>query len=139
MKNDGGLKRFQERMNAIPQAVRDGVKPALVKSADEMAAAMKALAPEDTGDLKRSINVTGPGQRTPPYSQPGGSKMVPENAAAVTVGDSDTRYPHLVEYGTNDTHAQPFFWPGFRTTQKRATNRIKRAMAKAVKDNWGSK
>lgn len=137
MANDGGLKRFQERMRAIPKAVREGVKPALIKSAEEMAAGMRSLAPEDEGDLKKSIVVTGPGETTPPYSQPGGSRVVPENAAAITAGNSDVRYPHLVEYGTSNTPAQDFFWPGFRTNKKRATNRIKRAMSKAVKDNWG--
>lgn len=137
MANDGGLKRFQERMRAIPKAVREGVKPALMKSAEEMAASMRLLAPEDEGDLKESIAVTGPGEKTPPYSQPGGSRVVPENAAAITAGNSDVRYPHLVEYGTSQTPAQGFFWPGYRTNKKRAGNRIKRAMSKAVKDNWG--
>lgn len=135
---DGGLKRFQQRLRAIPDEVKEGVKPALVKSAEEMAGAMKALAPEDEGDLKESIEVTGPGQKTPPYSQPGGSANVPDNAAAVTVGNSDVRYPHLVEYGTQDAPAQPFFWPTVRSYQKRSTNRIKRAISKSVKDNWGS-
>ena len=136
---DGGLKRFQQRMRAIPDAVREGVKPALVTSANEMAGAMKALAPEDEGDLKESIQVTGPGQKTPPYSQPGGSTTIPENAAAVTAGNTDVRYPHLVEYGTTDTQAQPFFWPTVRSYQKRSTNRIKRAISKSIKENWGSK
>jgi HK97 gp10 family phage protein len=61
-----------------------------------------------------------------------------ELEAIVTVGNTDVRYPHLVEYGTSDTPAQPFFWPGFRLTRKRAANRIKRAISTAVKKNWGS-
>lgn len=139
MANDGGLRRFQERMRAIPKEVREAVKPAVVKSANEMAGSMRSLAPVDEGDLRDSIEVTGPGERTPAYSQPGGSAVVPENAAAITVGNTDVRYPHLVEYGTTKANAQPFFWPAVRTNKKRATNRIKRAVTKAVKDNWGSR
>ena len=125
-------------MRAIPKEVREAVKPALMKSGNELAGAMKALAPVDEGDLRDSIEVTGPGEQTPPYSQPGGSATVPENAVAVTAGNSDVRYPHLVEYGTTKAPAQAFFWPAFRSNRKRSTNRIKRAISKAVKNNWGS-
>lgn len=139
MADDGGLSRFQQRMNAIPKAVRQAVVPAVVKGADELADAMKTLAPVDTGALRNSIVVTGPNQQTPPYSQPGGSYTTKETEAVVTVGNSDVRYPHLVEYGTNEAQAQPYFWPAVRTRGKRARDRIKRAVRKAIKDNWGSK
>ena len=148
---DGGLARFQARMKAIPEAVRLGVQPALLQSGGEVAAAIRGLAPVDTGALKESVTVTGPGQATPPYSQPGGSMVVPVDAVAVTEGNSDVRYAHLVEYGTGGrmntggsqatfnpgTVAQPHFWPGFRMTRDRAQRRIKAAISKAVKDNWG--
>lgn len=139
MANDGGLSRFQQRMRAIPKEVRKAVEPALKKSADEIADLQRNLAPEDTGALKDSIHVTEPGQMTPAYSQPGGGRVAGELEAVITVGDSDVRYPHLVEYGTTKAPAQPFFWPGFRLGKKRASNRIKRAIGKAIKDNWGSK
>jgi HK97 gp10 family phage protein len=124
-------------MEAIPKEVRAAIKPALLKSGKELQAAMRHLAEgsRDTGALIDSIAVTGPGETTPPYSQPGGSKVVPENAVAVTVGNTDVRYPHLVEYGTTKTHAQPFFWPAFRLYRKRITRRINRAINKAIKDS----
>lgn len=132
-----GIKRFQQRMRAIPLAVREGTQPALMKGAEEIAALQRRFAPKDEGDLEDSITVTGPGQETPPYSQPGGAHRVPENAAAVTAGNSEVRYPHLQEYGTTHHPAQPFFWPAFRMLRKRSANRIKREMSKAVKANWG--
>ncbi|KPA99970.1 HK97-gp10 family putative phage morphogenesis protein [Ahrensia marina] len=140
MTHDGGLSRFQKRMKAVPKAVKEAVKPALNKSGEELATTMRTLAEvsRDTGDLIDSIEVTEGGQKTPPYSQPGGSTFVPENAVAVTVGNMDVRYPHLVEYGSKNAPAQPFFWPAVRTTKKRITGRIKRSISKAVKDNWGS-
>lgn len=137
MADDGGLSRFQKRMRAIPLAVREAAVPAVVKSAEDLAGVIRQLAPEDTGALKESIEVTHPGQATPPYSQPGGERVAGPLEALVTAGNDDVRYPHLVEYGTTDTHAHPFFWPAVRLGRKRATNRIKRAIGKAVKDNWG--
>jgi len=131
------LARLQKRLHAIPKAVKEAVEPALKKSGEEMAAGMKALAPVDTGALRDSIAVTMPGQSTPAYSQPGGSRIAGENEVLVTVGDHEVRYPHLVEYGTADAPAQPFFWPAFRLNRQRAANRIKRAVAKAVRDEWG--
>jgi HK97 gp10 family phage protein len=142
MADDGGLSRFQNRMRAIPLAVREAVGPALMKSGNEIADTIRSLAPDDPAttapDLKTSIAVTGPGQSTPPYSQPGGAHVVAENEVAITAGNSDVRYPHLVEYGTSKAAAQPFFWPGFRLSRKRASARIKRAISKAVRDNWGN-
>ena len=134
MADDGGLSSFQRRMWAIPKAARTAVRPALERSGEEIAALQRSLAPEDEGDLIASIVVTGPGESTPPYSQPGGSMVVPENAVAITAGNSDVRYPHLQEHGTSHHPAHPFFWPGFRLGRKRALNRIKRAIGKAMKD-----
>lgn len=129
-----GLASFQARMAAIPKAARKAVGPALLDAANELAALQRQLAPEKTGKLKRSIAVTGPGEATPAYSQPGGSMTVPENAAAVTVGNPDVRYPHLVEHGTADTPAMPFFWPAYRLLRKRLGTKIKRAVGKAVRE-----
>lgn len=132
-------RRLQKRLAAIPQAVKEAVVPALLKSADEIAGRMKHLAPKDTGDLADSIAVTPPGGTTPPYSQPGGSTTAAENQVLITAGNSDVRYPHLQEYGTAHHAAHPFFWPAYRLTRKRAANRTKRAISKAVKDEWGKK
>ncbi|WP_126974653.1 HK97-gp10 family putative phage morphogenesis protein [Frigidibacter oleivorans] len=134
MADDGGLSRFQRRMQAIPREVRAAVKPALVSAAEDVADVQRGLAPTDTGALRDSIAVTGPGQTTPAYSQPGGSRVVGENQAAVTVGSSEVRYAHLQEYGTDKMQAQPYFWPGFRLARKKASAKIKRAMSKAIRE-----
>ncbi len=130
---DSGLARLKRRLEAIPKDVKEAVQPALVKSGEELAGNMRLLAAEDTGALKASFAVTPAGQSTPPYSQPGGSMTVPENAVVITAGNTEVRYPHLVEYGTSDTPAQPFFWPSYRLFRNRITRRIKRAVSAAVK------
>jgi hypothetical protein len=143
MADDGGIGRLKKRLAAIPAQVRGAAQPALLKQADAMAATMRALAPEDSGDLKASIEVTPGGSVTPAYSQPGGAMTVDSNAVAVTVGNEEVRYPHLVEYGHgNGLHgttvpAHPFFWPAVRLHQRKAKQAIKRAVGKAVRENWG--
>lgn len=134
MADDGGLASFQRRMRAIPVAARKAVLPALYQGGYAIAEAMEGLAPEVTGDLIGSIAVTLPGQTTPPYSQPGGSRQLSDTEVAVTVGNTDVRYPHLVEYGTRHSAAQPFFWPGFRLARGKVERRIKRAIAKAIRE-----
>ena len=128
-----GLTSFQRRLKAIPQAARNSLAVPLAEAAKIVADTQASLAPHDTGALIASIAVTPPGGTTPPYSQPGGSKIVGSLSAAVTVGNTDVRYGHLVEYGTKQVEAQPFFWPGFRLSRKRAAGKIKRAISKAIK------
>jgi HK97 gp10 family phage protein len=130
--------RLRRRLRAIPVAVKDAVVPALIQSGNELAGRMKHLAPKDTGALADSIAVTPPGGTTPAYSQPGGSRVAAENQVLVTAGNDGVRYPHLVEYGTVEAPAQPYFWPAYRLTKKRIANRVKRAIGKAVRDNWGN-
>lgn len=133
------VQRLRRRLQAIPRNVREAVQPTLVQNANELADMMRRLAPDDPDtsapDLKSSIAVTAPGHTTPPYSQPGGSRVAGELEAIVTAGNSDVRYPHLQEYGTAHHAAQPFFWPAVRLLQKRLKNRTKRAIAKAVRDS----
>lgn len=126
--------RLSRRLNAIPRAVKQAVAPALITAGRDLSVTMRLLAPVDSGDLRDSIHVTAPGETTPAYSQPGGSQTARENQVLVTVGNDDVRYPHLVEYGTAEAPAQPFFWPAYRFQKKKLSNRIKRAIRKAVKE-----
>lgn len=142
MANDGGIGRLKQRLAAIPKNVKEALQPTLIKQANIMADTMRRFAPDDPStsapDLKSSIAITPAGQQTPPYSQPGGSMVVPENAVAITVGNTDVRYSHLQEHGTTRMQAQPFFWPAVRLHRKKVQQAIKRGVARAVKKEWGS-
>lgn len=143
MADDGGIGRLRKRLAAIPKQVQAAAQPALLKQANAMAATMCGFAPVDSGDLRDSIEVTPGGSATPPYSQPGGSMTVGTNAVAVTAGNTDVRYAHLVEYGHGNgfngsaVPAKPFFWPAVRLHNKKAKAAIKRAVGKAVREKWG--
>ncbi|PZU23795.1 MAG: hypothetical protein DI589_05870 [Shinella sp.] len=141
MADDGGLSRIQQRLNAIPQKLRERMGVVTVEQAERVADDMRqmALASKDSGDLIDSITITPAGQRTPPYSQPGGSTVVPENAAMITVGNADVRYPHLIEYGTTKMPAQPYFWPSVRLNKKRVLAAVRKEIRKTVGENWGKK
>jgi HK97 gp10 family phage protein len=139
-RSNNGLSETLAAIEKARRAPREAIIPALQKSGDELAAAQRALAEtsRDTGKLIESIHVTMPGHSAPAYSQPGGSRVAGETEVIVSVGNTDVRYPHLVEYGTANAEAQPFFWPAFRLLRKRAQNRINRAAKKAVKDAWNN-
>lgn len=128
-----GLASFQNRLRRLPQQVSDGIAPDLVAAAEDVAEVQRILAPEKTGALMASIVVTGPGEAPPAYSQPGGAQVVPEGAVAVTAGNTDVRYPHIVEFGSTRTAPHPFFWPGFRMTRDQAAAKIKNAMRRIIR------
>ncbi|MDF2810575.1 MAG: phage protein gp10 family [Microvirga sp.] len=127
------LTKLQKRFAAIPREVKQAVEPALMRTAERVANRQRQLAPVDTGALRDSITVTGPGKPTPAHSQPGGTTVVPENAVMITAGNDAARHVHLVEYGTAKSPAQSFFWPGFRLERNGALRTIKRAISTAVK------
>ncbi|GAB1378667.1 HK97-gp10 family putative phage morphogenesis protein [Pararhodobacter aggregans] len=161
MANDGGLSSFQKRMRAIPKAARAAVRPALDRSAEELVALQRSLAPVDEGDLVGSIGWTdGP----PPAGSLAVATMPEDPDLAVTVyaGNEKVFHARWVEFGTQaavagarvanpgagnrqskrgrfsyrshpGTTAQPFFYPAYRLLKKRITARIKRAIGKAVK------
>ena len=125
--------RFEASMNARKARLLQAVRPALEKGATELQASTKSLAPKDTGALANSIAITLPGDSTPAYSQPGGARVAGENEVLVTAGNEQVRYAHLIEFGSVHGHAQPFFFISWRFQKKRITDRIKRALRKAIK------
>ena len=114
-------RRLNKRFAAVSQAVRDAVRPALEKSADQLVAAARHLVPEDQGDLKDSIR-----------KEAGEHEL----QVAVKAGDGDAFYARWVEFGTSEQEAQPFFFPAYRLNKKPIEARIKRAVTKAIKDEW---
>lgn len=109
-------------LKRIPAQVQAEVAKALDKSADEMAAAAKALAPEATGELAGTIRVeAGPDALS----------------RTVVAGDNSADHATWTEFGTPHADAEPFFWPAFRLLRKRREGQINRAVRKALKDFAG--
>jgi HK97 gp10 family phage protein len=118
MPSNQQLAKIQARLEAIPKAVRDDVKPSLQQSGAELVAAISAAAPKETGKLSASIAVT--------------PKAGQDAAVAVTAGNADAPYARFVEFGTVDAPAHPFFWPAYRAAKDRIKDNIKNAISGAV-------
>lgn len=145
--------KLARRLEQIPAEIVRAVQPALVQSAEELARVAQALAPEEEGDLKRSITVTPPGGTTPAYAEGGGRRQASENQALVTAGNPEVRHGHLVEFGTKPhenggqfagtqhpgTEPRPFLAPAARLSLPRARRRIGRAIGLAVRNAGSAK
>lgn len=118
-------KLFNKLRRLVP-AVENGIDEAGEKSAHEMAATVRAFAPERSGRLKRAT-----------YAQRVPGKFAPVWRVAVDEGDGPTGenafYGFWVEFSTVDTPAQPFFFPAYRITKKRHRGRVTRAINKQVR------
>jgi HK97 gp10 family phage protein len=130
------LQRLQRRIDRIPAAIIEEIGPTLAKQGDRLAERIADAAPKDTGALADSVAVTLPGQSTPAYSQPGGARVARENEVLVTVGNHAVRYPHLVEYGTADAPAQPYFWATYHALKKSLGAAVRRDMRAIIKRYW---
>ena len=128
------IEQFERNMEARKARLRAAVRPALEKGAKELQQSMLSLVPRDSGALANSIAITLPGDNTPAYSQPGGSRVAGESEVLVTAGNEQVRYAHLVEFGKKTAHAQPFFFLAYRLQKKRIADRIKRALRKALRN-----
>lgn len=137
------------RLAAIPAEVAARIKPAILKSVNEVAADARTLAEasRDDGDLIGSIEATAPGGMTPAYGSDGQRKLH-DLQGAVTAGAPDVRHGHLVEFGTDPhinggqfagtqhpgTKAQPFMLPSWRLNRARVERRINTAIRKAIRE-----
>lgn len=118
------VKHFEARLAVIPARVKEAVRPALEKSADELVASIQTLVPVDEGDLKKSIQA---------FSTEFSTQI---GVSAGTDNEGAARHARWVEFGTPEAPQQAFFYPSIRLLQKRINQRIKAAIRKAVKQEF---
>lgn len=105
------------------------------QNADELVQAARQLVPVDEGKLRDSIGWTW-------GDAPAGSisiGSVANNATGtmritVYAGDSETFYARFIEFGTEKSAANPFFFPAYRALRRRMRGRLTRQINKAIKD-----
>lgn len=136
MAHDNGLKNVLARLEATKIAAKEAAMRRLIRGAHKIAKTQRELVPVDSGDLRDSITVTEPGQTTPPYSQPGGSRTAGEDEVLITAGNSGTRYPHHPEYGTVKMAAQPYFWPGYYMEIDKELRGVGAVFRQAARKEW---
>jgi HK97 gp10 family phage protein len=141
-----GSEALTKRLAAIPVEVLRALRPALARSAAEIAGDARALAElsRRSGSLLASTEATAPGETTPAYAANGGRRTAEEGEAFVTAGNTDARHGHLVEFGTKDRHhadgtstgtmpAKPFLLPAWRLNMTRVKNRLRRVIRAEIK------
>lgn len=145
-----GLDRLKRKLARFPQAVEAEIRAAMEQSANEIVALARSLAPVADGDLQRSIDWTWgeapEGSMVLGKVKRGGSGSG-NSVITVFAGGGEAFYARFVEFGTAPhvnggrfagssnpgTAAQPFFYPAYRASRKRAKGRVTRAVNKAAK------
>lgn len=123
-------------LERVKIAAKEAAMQEMIKGAHDVLADQKQLVPVDEGDLRDSLKLTLPGQHTPPFSQPGGSRVAGENEVLITAGNEDVRYPHLVEHGSVKMEAQPYFFPAYRLHANKIKRRVSSAYGRAARKEW---
>lgn len=143
-----GLDRLRRKLKRFPEAVEAEIKAAMEVSANEIVALAKSLAPSESGDLRNSIAWTY-GDAPKGAIVLGKVKASKSGNLKITVyaGGPDAFYARFIEFGTAPhinggrfagsnnpgTAAQPFFYPAYRASRKRAKGRVTRAVNTAAK------
>jgi len=140
-----GLDKFNARVAAIPERIRENVQKAMEAAADQIVADMKRLAPKDTGELAASIGWTW-------GEAPAGSMVVgtvgrgtKRRAAAggqyasmqitIYAGGGKAFHARFQEFGTAKMPANPFFFPVWRARRRGVKSAISGAIRKALRES----
>lgn len=121
------VQRARRRLKAIPFKVKRELQAALDKSGEELAAAMIRAAPLDDGDLRASID----------YRKRDFLQQQDQLGGFVVAGNEKAFYARMVEFGTPEQAAQPYFYPTYRSFRRRMKSRRTRAVRKAIKSVLG--
>jgi HK97 gp10 family phage protein len=127
-----GLDKLKRKFHDLPPELQLAIRKASEDGAGEMVGMAKRLVPQDSGDLRDSIDWSYGGA---PKGSIGavGSRKGGTDVISVHAGDKKAFYARWVEFGTVKMPARPYFFPAFRALKKRMISRNKRAMNKVAK------
>lgn len=125
--------QFKAFLAQKEEAIKAAALKAQEANAKQFMREVRRGVPVDQGDLKKSVKITGPGERTPAYSR-GGAQTVPEDTFMVTAGNERVRYGQIVEHGSKKMQGRKFWWPVLKRLRQKFRNRNKAALRKAIKE-----
>lgn len=120
------------KLAALPGKVKEELRTALSKSAEDIVALARSLVPVDQGTLRDSIGWTF--GRAPRGSIAIADARLGELSVTVFAGNQEAFYARWVEFGTQKMRGQPYFFVSYRASRKRAKSRVTRAINKAAKE-----
>jgi HK97 gp10 family phage protein len=127
-----GVKALRAKLRALPREYKAKIRVALAKSAEEVAAMARRLAPVESGALRASIGWTfGKAPKGSMVLAEGGSDEA-DLRVVVFAGNDRAFYARWQEFGTVNMPANPFFFPAYRSLRRRTRSRITRATRKAA-------
>jgi len=121
MADDGNLSNVLRALERVKREIIEDTSKALDKSAAEVVATMKSVAPVadvDGGELRDSIRV-----------EPGDHEL----SRTIIAGDAKADYARFVEFGTLDRPPANFFWGPWRLLRRRVQGRVNRAPGAAIR------
>lgn len=144
-----GMDRLRAQLNALPDAIKAEIRAAMEKSAEEIVAMARGLAPvlkepdqrRQQGALRDSIGWTW--GEAPKGAMTLGKVQADTNSDRMVItiyaGNSEAFYARWVEFGTAKMQARPFFYPSYRANRRRLRGRANRALKKAAQKVASSK
>lgn len=126
-----GIARWKEKiLKRLPAALRDQIKAANTKNADEFIKLVATNIPRGDPEDGNLVDTLHKGDAT-------GNRRS-ETGVVVTIGGPDQPHPVHLEAGHRNkdgTHVpgKPYWWPARRVLRKRAKSRVARAANAAVR------
>lgn len=143
------LARLERKLKRLPDAATAEIRAAMEAVAEDIVRLARSLAPEEDGDLKRSIGWTwgAPPRGSITLGKVARSALGKDLTITVYAGDEKAFYARWVEFGTaphinggqfaGTEHpgatAHPFFYPSYRASRKAAKRNIRKATRAAAR------
>lgn len=124
-------RRLAAKLNALPGAARKEIDAALAAWATEMVGMAQNLVPYRTGELYESIGWTR-GKAPADAFVVATGRATGDIQVTVFAGSEAAYYARWVEFGTERSPAQPYFFVSYRTTRRRGRLRVSRAVNRAA-------
>ncbi len=125
-----GLKEVQTALRRLPDSTAKGVMRRVLKKVGRpVAEAARKRVPEESGELKDSINVSTRLTKT----QRKKHKKTSKDDVEVYIGPGPLPQAHLQEFGTRNHKAQPFMRPAWDEKKMQVFESIKGEMWEEIK------
>lgn len=128
-----GTRRMNQRLEAMPRAVRRAFEEGLTEAGEEITAMQKRMVPVDQGNLRDSIRYER-GRISRKRGLLGGAtrQFVQDGNLSITIFTDDFK-ARWVEFGTTGQPPRPFFFPAMRALRRRVISRIRRKVNAAIR------